>query len=48
MCDYEKHTLINKPVLLFGPPVRNYTFTKLWAYFRNAKTRPYPVQRFLD
>ena len=33
---------------LFGPPVRNKTFTKLWAYFRNAKTRPYAVQRFLD
>ena len=33
---------------LFGPPVRNYTFTKLWAYFRNAKTQPYAVQRFLD
>ena len=26
-------------LLFLGPPVRYYTFTKLWAYFRKAKTR---------
>ena len=34
-------------VRLICDMIRNHTFTKLWAYFRNAKHGLYSVQRFL-